>query len=292
MDKYDWYWISVFGSSCTLFTNIFCRLIRKHLKNKFIIIGGQGVQDMDIVEKSNIFGETMKKQGLCDLYLAGEGEIVVKQVLSGRTKGPGINNTNSLQINDLDTLPYPNYSFYDLDRYDYLQKNKEVFIVGSRGCVRRCTYCDVARYWPKFRYRSGQNIADEMIKHYEEHGVNHFYFTDSLINGSMKAFNDMCESACTDGMLIRSHAPSTHLQVTHPTSGRSVDAKGGMLELKLAWSGHKEHYISNRLCNACTISFEKIETVLWISMSSTNSIPEGQNVSFLARSISNCTWFI
>jgi len=194
MDKYDQYWISVFGSSCTLFTNIFCRLIRKHLKNKIIIIGGQGVQDMDIVEKGNIFGEKKKKAGLCDLYLAGEGEVVVKQVLQGIRQGPGINNVNAIQINDLDNLPYPNYSFYDLDKYDYLQTNKEVFIVGSRGCVRRCTYCDVARYWPKFRYRSGQNIADEMIKHYEQHGVNHFYFTDSLINGSMKAFNDMCDT--------------------------------------------------------------------------------------------------
>tara|TARA_B100001564_G_scaffold293525_1_gene258168 strand:- start:111 stop:890 length:780 start_codon:yes stop_codon:yes gene_type:complete len=32
-----------------------------------------------------------------------------------------------------------------------------------------------------------------MICHYEKHGVTHFYFTDSLVNGSMKAFNDMCD---------------------------------------------------------------------------------------------------
>jgi len=171
-----------------------CNLIRKHLKNKFIILGGQGVQDMDMItKKNNMFGEVMRSSGLCDLYLAGEGELIIKHVLDGETEGPGINNINSLQINELDTLPYPNYSFYDLDKYDYLQKDKEVFIVGSRGCVRRCTYCDVARYWPKFRYRSGKNIAMEMINHYEKHGVKHFYFTDSLINGSMKAFNDMCD---------------------------------------------------------------------------------------------------
>jgi radical SAM superfamily enzyme YgiQ (UPF0313 family) len=193
MDKYDWYWISVFGGSATLFTSMLCKLIRKHLKNKFIILGGQGVQEMNIIGKNNIFGETMKSSGLCDLYLAGEGELIIKHVLRGETSGPGINNINSVQINELDTLPYPNYSFYDLDKYDYLQKDKEVFIVGSRGCVRRCTYCDVARYWPKFRYRSGKNIAMEMINHYEKHGVNRFYFTDSLINGSMKAFNDMCD---------------------------------------------------------------------------------------------------
>jgi len=194
MDKYDRYWISVFGGSATLFTSMLCNLIRKHLKNKFIILGGQGVQDMDMItKKNNMFGEVMRSSGLCDLYLAGEGELIIKHVLDGETEGPGINNINSLQINELDTLPYPNYSFYDLDKYDYLQKDKEVFIVGSRGCVRRCTYCDVARYWPKFRYRSGKNIAMEMINHYEKHGVKHFYFTDSLINGSMKAFNDMCD---------------------------------------------------------------------------------------------------
>lgn len=32
-----------------------------------------------------------------------------------------------------------------------------------------------------------------MIFHYEMTGVNKFYFTDSLINGSMKAFRDMCD---------------------------------------------------------------------------------------------------
>ena len=51
----------------------------------------------------------------------------------------------------------------------------------------------VVKFWPKFRYRSGKNIADEMIFHYEMTGVNKFYFTDSLINGSMKAFRDMCD---------------------------------------------------------------------------------------------------
>jgi len=194
LDKYDKYWISVFGGSATLFTKILCRMIRRKLKNKFIVLGGQGVNDVTLVEKDQNFGTTMKQQNLCDLVITGEGEQIIKEILAGKTSGPGINNNNPVQVDNLDALPYPNYSFYDLDRYDYLSKNKEVFIVGSRGCVRRCTYCDVARYWPKFRYRSGKNIASEMIHHYEQHGVNQFYFTDSLINGSMKAFNDMCDT--------------------------------------------------------------------------------------------------
>ena len=190
--KYDRLWISVFGGSGTIFTELLCKLIRKKYKDKIIVIGGQGVKSANLGEEKG-FGYHMKKAGLCDLYIVGEGEHIVKDVLDGKLSGPGLSDENPAQVNELDDLPFPDYSFYDLDRYDYLSPNKEVFIVGSRGCVRRCTYCDVAKYWPKFRYRSGKNIASEMISHYEKHGVTDFYFTDSLINGSMKAFNYMCE---------------------------------------------------------------------------------------------------
>jgi len=193
MRSYDRYWISVFGGSGHLFTKLLCKFIRKYLPNKIVILGGQGAAAKDLHSKEDGFGNVLRQQGLCDMYLTGEGEEIIKQVLDGNTDGPGINNENPVQINNINDLPYPNYSFYDLDRYDYLSDKKEVFIVGSRGCVRRCTYCDVGKYWPKFRYRSGDNIASEMINHYEKHGVTEFYFTDSLINGSMKAFNDMCD---------------------------------------------------------------------------------------------------
>ena len=190
--KYDRLWISVFGDSGTKFAKLLCKLIRKKYKDKIIILGGQGVKSAELGASSG-FGYRMKKANLCDLYIVGEGEHIVKDVLDGKLSGPGLSDENPAQVGDLDSLPFPDYSFYNLDRYDYLSPSKEVFIVGSRGCVRRCTYCDVAKYWPKFRYRSGKNIALEMISHYEKHGVTDFYFTDSLINGSMKAFNYMCE---------------------------------------------------------------------------------------------------
>ena len=192
IDRHDQLWVSVFGSSAHVFTQLLLKLIQKHLSNKFVIIGGQGAWSSDILSKEG-FGHQMKKNKLCDLYLVGEGEQIIKTVLDGGRTGPGISDERPLQIDKLDELPFPNYGFFDLDRYDYLTTNKEVFIVGSRGCVRRCTYCDVARYWPKFRFRTGKNIAEEMIQHYERHGVKNFYFTDSLVNGSMKAFNDMCD---------------------------------------------------------------------------------------------------
>lgn len=195
--KYDRICISIFGASARLFGEILCSFTRKHLPHKQIVIGGAGVLSSKPATDSSqhqikCYGEDMQERGLVDFWISGEGEQAIIELLQEKTSYPGINSRMYKQINELDNLPFPDYSFFDLDEYDYLSDEKEVFIVGSRGCVRRCTYCDVGRYWPKFRYRSGKNIADEMISHYEKHGVTKFYFTDSLINGSLKAFREMC----------------------------------------------------------------------------------------------------
>lgn len=191
-ENYDYIMLGVFGISGTVFAKTLLTKLRPLTQAK-IIIGGMGAGTAGLTNPEDCFGFQLKNQGLIDTYIVGEGEVSLVKALNNET-GPGINNTEVSQIDDLDQLPQPDYKFYNLDEYDYLIPNeKEVFITGSRGCVRKCTYCDIERYWPKFRYRSGQNIADEIIDNYERFGITRFYFTDSLINGSFKAFNDMCE---------------------------------------------------------------------------------------------------
>lgn len=186
--------ISVFGSSATTFTHILCKFAKKYHSHLEIVLGGQGVITTNIGNSGTNFGDKMLSLGLADSYISGEGEVAVLEYLKNNFNYPGINSPHFQQIDELNELPFPNYKYFDLEEYDYPDgKTKEVFVVGSRGCVRRCTYCDVARYWPKYRYRSGKNIADELIFHYEQSGINRFYFTDSLINGSLKSFRDMCE---------------------------------------------------------------------------------------------------
>lgn len=192
-EKFDHLLISVFGSSGCVFAKLFLETIRPQYFGK-IVIGGMGVEYAGLNPNAICFGQEMYDRNLVDTYIAGEGENSIKLYFDGKD-GPGINNTQSVQVDDLDSLEWPNYKFFPLDSYDYLLPNaKEVYITGSRGCVRRCGYCDIERYWPKFRYRSGKNIANEIIFHYEQHGITEFYFTDSLINGSRTAFSEMCEA--------------------------------------------------------------------------------------------------
>ena len=64
--------------------------------------------------------------------------------------------------------------------------------MGSLLCFKNKN--SIHEFWTKFKFRSGQNIADEMIENYKTHGITDFYFMDSLINGSMKAYRELCST--------------------------------------------------------------------------------------------------
>lgn len=153
-----------------------------------ILLGGQGLAD-------RAWTEDMFAIGNIDAFIVGEGEIVFPAWLRGERDRPGLNNYDFEQIDDLDRYcVIPDYRRL-LDRYQYpwITKDADLFITASRGCVRRCGYCDIGHQWKKYRYRSAANVAAEMIAQYERHGIRHFFFTDSLINGSMKMLNELCD---------------------------------------------------------------------------------------------------
>lgn len=119
-------------------------------------------------------------------YIVGEGEIALLEYMKGNLDYPGINGKPPTQINDITILPPPDYS--DLSHNNY----ETAVISGSRGCVRNCTFCDVASIWPKYRFLGGKQIADYMHFVSEQTGLKRIGFSDSLVNGSMKHFREMC----------------------------------------------------------------------------------------------------
>lgn len=119
-------------------------------------------------------------------YIVGEGEYALLEFLKGNLDYPGINGSPPEQIKDVDSLPAPDYTDC-LNKFDY----DTVVISGSRGCVRNCTFCDVASIWPNFRFIEGTKLADNMIDLYKQTNIDHIQFSDSLVNGSMKQFRSM-----------------------------------------------------------------------------------------------------
>ena len=182
--------ISVFTFECQRATRELCERLRKYYEGN-IIIGGAGLSTTGIATQINDFGNSLKNAGLVDYYVRGEGEYALVNILK-ESNGEGINNDRYVQIEDLNSLAFPNYDDVIDYKYHYTIGRTQLPVTTSRGCVRRCSFCDIHAFWKKYTYRSGKNVATEMISHYEKYGVQDFFFTDSLINGSLKSFRDLC----------------------------------------------------------------------------------------------------
>jgi radical SAM superfamily enzyme YgiQ (UPF0313 family) len=176
--------VSVFTYQCQTFSEMFAETIKSMDPNISIIFGGQGIMTQGI-NASDGWVKSLRQRKVIDHYIVSEGERAILDLLS-TGKGHGINNTDWRQELNLERSPVPDYGDYDLNQY----KGGRLMITGSRGCVRRCSFCDIHKHWKTFVFRSGQSIANEMIQQSQKYNKFKFSFTDSLINGSMKAYRD------------------------------------------------------------------------------------------------------
>lgn len=177
--------ISVFTFQNRIATTLLCKCLKNNSNIK-IILGGQGLSDGGILGMQG-FAKDMVDQGLADFYVKSEGENSLVEILRGNFLFNGINSDTFTQINNLDHLPVPDYSDYNFDLYE----SKTFPITSSRGCVRSCSFCDIHDHW-KYRYRSGESVANEMITLSAKYGITNFMFTDSLVNGNLKEFKKFC----------------------------------------------------------------------------------------------------
>jgi radical SAM superfamily enzyme YgiQ (UPF0313 family) len=191
-----WIGITIFSQRSKFITIEFCKLLREKLPEKMIVVGGPYTE---------FLGKDLYKENLIDAYVVGEGEKPVIDVIEGNLNSPGINGNVPEQLYNLDDIPIPDYSDFLMEKYpktwhdprirDLKKMGSEfIYITGSRGCVRRCSFCDIESIWPKFRYRSGEKIAEEMMVQHQRYGSKKFLFTDSLLNGSVKQLTSLCET--------------------------------------------------------------------------------------------------
>lgn len=160
----------------------FC--LKRHDPNIKIIMGGTGIVSQ-LASTDESYVQQLKDIGLIDHYIRGDGEQALAELLTGNVVFDGIDSTTWKEIEDIDSLPYPDYDDYDFDQY----QSPFIGILGSRGCVRQCTFCDVHEHWKRFRWRDGEMIFKEMLHQNKKYGARFFKFQDSLINGNVKEYN-------------------------------------------------------------------------------------------------------
>lgn len=119
--------------------------------------------------------------------------------------GQAVINAPRELIADLDSLPFPDFSFVDYSKYAKLYNpTKYAFqhiypVFGSRGCPFNCTFC-MPLLTRKHRVRSVGNIIEEVKQLNRNYGARRIYFEDSLFCPEKSWFEDFCQSYIRAGL--------------------------------------------------------------------------------------------
>ncbi len=170
--------------------------IKQRDSSKYVVFGGPDLFGY----KTN---DLMSLDAPIDALVVGEGEEAFYELILCKEKGqniavPGtivregsdirINKDRAL-IEKLDLLPIPDLTSFPLEKYT---ERETIPILSSRGCISKCNYCSDHQMWKRFRYRSSENIFQE-ISYWNSKGFKNFTFCDLLINGSLKHLESLCE---------------------------------------------------------------------------------------------------
>lgn len=163
--------------------------IRRRSPQTAILLGGAGLLINGYGD--TLLGDELHQAGICDAWIRGDGDVTLPGWLQGRRVAPGIMTADWRQHTnaELATFAAPDYTDYRWDLYD---PDTPIAIYGSRGCVRDCSFCDIKAHWPRYTWRTGDSIFEEMLAMHRQYGRSRFHFQDSLINGNMREYRQLC----------------------------------------------------------------------------------------------------
>ena len=192
--------------------------IAKLIKEKYpkikILFGGNGVECLDFGRLPNTNYRT-NEYTFIDAISRGDGEMTFVDILKSdwseesllKIKGlvwncNGVFIHNGMRANiSMNDLPVPDYSSLE-DNYYYKSVYQDTKpLTMSRGCPFRCSFCSVPDYIPEYRYRTTDNVIEEM-EGWIAKGKKHFFCHDSIINGNPGWLKELCEKIIAKGLDI------------------------------------------------------------------------------------------
>jgi len=174
------------------YSQYFGKRLAKEIKfldsNCKIMMGGSGIKNS--LNGPPLFAENLKTHKHIDWYIENDGEISWYNFLVDFFQ----TNHKPINFSSLNFPWIPDYSDYQISRYQKFLKDSKsqiyVPITGSRGCVRKCNFCEIHQHW-KFVQRSSDHIIQEIKSILHLVDTPHFHFTDSLVNGNLKEFDQL-----------------------------------------------------------------------------------------------------
>jgi len=103
-----------------------------------------------------------------DFGVVGDGDITFPQLARRVLNGEKIKGLfYGEMVNSLDDVPLPAYDLTPLSRYKDIGLDAYP-IISTRGCPFDCVFCSRAPMSKKVRFRSAENLLEEMQMHYDD----------------------------------------------------------------------------------------------------------------------------
>jgi len=191
-----------------------CETINKYKKDAWLILGGHGPSSIPeyVIKKTN-----------ADIIAMGEAEETIVELLKcklghgdiSKIKGIAYKEGDKVVINerrkpiiDLDSIPFPEWSLFPMEKYtncmqlfDADKDDKTLGILTSRGCINRCNFC--YRMERGIRFRSINNLIEEIKLLGERYGVNYFPMFDELFNYPKKRIFEFYQAVKKNNLKIK-----------------------------------------------------------------------------------------
>ena len=191
-----------------------CVTVNKFKKNAWLVLGGHGPSPIP---------EYVLEKTAADVVTVGEAEETIVELLKcklgggdlSQIKGIAYRSREEVVINErrkpimeLDSIPFPEWSLFPMERYTTCQKlfgmdkdDKISGILTSRGCFNRCNFC--YRMEGGIRFRSVENVVEEMKTLKEKYRVDYFFMNDELFNFPKKRTFEFYESLRKNDLKIK-----------------------------------------------------------------------------------------
>lgn len=156
-----------------------------------------------------------------DIVCIGEGEETVKELVAAIhekrdfelvkgiyfKRGERITKNPHRKLkNNLDNIPFPAWHLFQIERYikhHYIVDcpSNSMNLIAGRGCPYRCTFC-YRNFGRNVRYRSIDNIIEEIRTLKEKYKVTHFEFQDELFTLNDKRVAEFCNRIIKEKLKI------------------------------------------------------------------------------------------
>ncbi len=157
----------------------------------------RGEAEETIVEFVNAVAEMRSRESLRDI-----------KGLSYRDGFKVFHNPPRSLAADLDTIPFPAYQLFKIDRYTNLQPltdgldphARSYTIVTSRGCPYQCIYCSKPITGDTWRSRSVENVIAEWKMLVNDFRATEIGVTDDIWNLDLKRAKELCRALIDEGL--------------------------------------------------------------------------------------------